>query len=72
MAPNETPVDILRRVDVRVAELHALLEEFRPLLEAFRGTNGGTVGLMRARNAARAWWDGQALAKETKGIRRGR
>lgn len=37
-----------------LAGFRALLDEYRPLLEAWRGTNGGTVGLVRARREARA------------------
>lgn len=34
-------------------EFRGLLDDFRPLLDRYRSTNGGTVGLLRARRSAK-------------------
>lgn len=34
-------------------ELRDLLQEFRPLIDAYRQTGGGSIGLVRARRALR-------------------
>lgn len=45
-----------QREEIMAAQLSAvaaLVEEFRPLIEAYRQTAGGTVGVFRARKAMR-------------------
>lgn len=37
----------------QLATVAALVEEFRPMIEAYRQTAGGTVGVFRARKAMR-------------------
>jgi hypothetical protein len=37
----------------RLAEWDEMITELRPLLDAWRRTNGGTMGLVKARKAAR-------------------
>ena len=37
----------------KLHEWDALLAEFKPMLEAWKRTNGGTIGLLRARKAGR-------------------
>lgn len=42
-----------RDMAASLAEVSALIDEFRPLLAAYRQTAGGTVGVFRARRALR-------------------
>lgn len=56
---GETPLEtlsdreLLEVIAGRLGEFSNLLAEFRPLLDAWRSTNGGTVGLWKARKAMR-------------------
>jgi hypothetical protein len=38
---------LLMEAVAKLREMSSLLDEFRPLLDAYRSTNGGTVGLLR-------------------------
>lgn len=62
MAPGNTPsIDeqlsqIAEKVDAmtaQLAEFRSLLDQYRPLLDAWRGTGGGTIGVMRAMRGKR-------------------